>query len=185
MSHLFDRLRHQLNHAPLIQGALSQAAVLVLITQGQDPSILYTKRASHLRQHPGEVCFPGGMWEAADDNLLITAQREVFEEIGLAAADIHLLGRLPKTHTRAGIPVTPFVASFDPQITLTPSTDELESIFLLPISNFQAGIQVRIDSFERLGKVVQVPAYHYQGYDIWGLTAAITAQLLTLSEPEK
>jgi 8-oxo-dGTP pyrophosphatase MutT (NUDIX family) len=181
LSHLFDQLRRQLIHGLPALGVSPQAAVLVLITLGEDPAILYTKRASHLRQHPGEVCFPGGMWEQADADLLVTAQREVFEEIGLEAADIHILGRLPLAHTRAGIPVTPFVATFDPRIVLTPSPAELDSIFLVPIRNFHAGIQVRIDTFERQSGVFHVPAYHYQGYDIWGLTAAVTAQLLALS----
>lgn len=179
---LFDLLSQQLMHDPLDLVVPPQAAVLVLISQGENPAILYTKRAAHLRQHPGEVCFPGGMWELGDVDLFATALREVHEEIGLPASGINLLGRLPQAHTRAGTPVTPFVASFDTRFSLSPSPDELDSIFLVPLELFFSGIQVRVDSFMRDGRVYQVPVYHYGEYEIWGFTAALTAQLLRLIE---
>jgi 8-oxo-dGTP pyrophosphatase MutT (NUDIX family) len=172
----------------LIQNSLDlvvqpQAAVLVLISRGDNPSILYTKRAAHLRQHPGEVCFPGGMWEAGDVDLFATAQRETHEEIGLRAEEMHLLGRLPQSHTRAGTPVTPFVASFNPDAPLLPSPHELDSVFCVPLAVFNAGIQVREDKFKRNGRLINVPVYHYEGYEIWGFTAAVTAQLLGMLKP--
>lgn len=181
MSHsLLDALSQRLIHDPLDLVVQPQAAVLVLISRGDNPAVLYTKRAAHLRQHPGEVCFPGGMWEFGDADLFTTAQRETHEEIGLPATEMHLLGRLSQSHTRAGTPVTPFVASFNAGAPLFPSPDELDSIFLVPLSVFNEGIQVREDKFERNGRVLNVPVYHYQGYEIWGFTAAVTAQLLRL-----
>lgn len=138
----------------------------------------------HLRQHPGEVCFPGGMWEPGDKDLSTTALRETYEEIGLPAAQARLLGCLPQSHTRAGTPVTPFVATFDASFPLYPALAELDSIFTVPLADFHRGIQVRIDRFERQGQVFEAPAYHYQGYEIWGFTGAITAQLLRLLATE-
>lgn len=179
MSHsLFTALSQQLIQDPLDLVVQPQAAVLVLISRSDNPAILYTKRAAHLRQHPGEVCFPGGMWESGDTDLFTTAQRETHEEIGLPAAEIQLLGRLPQSHTRAGTPVTPFVASFNSNAPLSPSPDELDSIFSVPLRAFNEGIQVREDKFERGGRVFSVPVYQYEGYEIWGFTAAVTAQLL-------
>ncbi len=179
-SWLFDGLAQQLTHIPLYPVNPPQAAVLVLISRGETPSILFTKRALHMRSHPGEVCFPGGMWEPGDESLLVTAQREVYEEIGLPAHHIQLLGALPQSHTRAGTAVTPFVAHFDATIPLRPSPDELESIFMVPLAAFRAGLQVREDRFERHGRILHMPVYHYQGYEIWGLTAVVTAELLAL-----
>jgi 8-oxo-dGTP pyrophosphatase MutT (NUDIX family) len=179
-SWLFDGLARQLTNTPLHPVNTSQAAVLILISRGDNPSILFTKRAAHLRQHPGEVCFPGGMWEFGDENLLATAQREVHEEIGLPVRHIQLLGCLPQSHTRAGTAVTPFVAHFDADIPLHASPDELDSIFMVPLAAFRSGLQVREDRFERQGRILRVPVYHYQGYEIWGFTAAVTAQFLLL-----
>lgn len=181
MSHLlFGALSQHLIHDPLDLVVQPQAAVLVLISRGDNPAILYTKRAAHLRQHPGEVCFPGGMWEAGDADLFATAQRETHEEIGLPAAEIKLLGRLSQSFTRAGTPVTPFIASFNSSASLALSPHELDSVFCVPLSVFNEGIQVREDKFERNGRVFSVPVYHYEGYEIWGFTAAVTAQLLSL-----
>lgn len=177
---LFNALSQHLIHEPLAPVIQPQAAVLVLISHGDNPAILYTKRAAHLRQHPGEVCFPGGMWEAGDADLLRTAQRETYEEIGLPVSEMRVLGRLPQSLTKAGTPVTPFVASFNPNAQLLPSPHELESVFLVPLAAFDAGIQVREDQFERNGSVFRVPVYHYEGYEIWGFTAGVTAQLLCL-----
>jgi 8-oxo-dGTP pyrophosphatase MutT (NUDIX family) len=177
---MFELLAQKLHPTPQSTISHPQAAVLILISQGETPSLLYTKRALHLRQHPGEVCFPGGMWEPGDIDLSTTALRETYEEIGLPATEARLLGCLPQSHTRAGTPVTPFVASFDPSFPLYPSLAELESIFTVPLAEFRRGIQVRVDRFERQGRVFEAPAYHYQGYEIWGFTAAVTAQLLSL-----
>lgn len=181
MSHsLLNSLSQHLIHDPMDLVVQPQAAVLVLISRGDNPAVLYTKRAAHLRQHPGEVCFPGGMWEAGDADLFTTAQRETHEEIGLPAAEIQLLGRLPQSHTRAGTPVTPFVASFNSSAPLLLSPHELDSVFSVPLIAFNEGIQVREDRFERDGRVFSVPVYYYEGYEIWGFTAAVTAQLLRL-----
>lgn len=176
----FDRLSQHLIQTPLLSFHPPQAAVLVLISQGSEPFVLYTKRASHLRQHPGEVCFPGGMWEIGDADLFATALREVEEEIALPAAEIKLIGRLPQSKTIAGIPVTPFVASFNSEFSLRAAPDELESIFGVPLKDFRRGIKVRDDRIERQGKAFTVPVYHYHNYEIWGFTATVTAQLLDL-----
>lgn len=178
---LFKGLAQHLEDTPLDPVIAPQAAVLVLISRGDNPSILFTKRAAHLRNHPGEVCFPGGMWEPGDTSLLMTAQRETLEEIGLPPTQLQLLGALPQFHTRAGTAVTPFVAAFDADFPLQPSPFELDGIFMVPITDFK-NLQVRVDYFERKGRGHRVPVFHYQGYEIWGFTAAVTAELLLLVE---
>jgi 8-oxo-dGTP pyrophosphatase MutT (NUDIX family) len=181
-SPLFEQLRQQL--LPLDQPLAGdipfpgQAAVLVLISESQEPSLLFTKRAAHLRQHAGEVCFPGGMWEPGDLDLSATALRETWEEIGLPPSAINLLGKLKPGQTRAGTWVTPFVGSFNTACPFIPNRDELDSIFTIPLQRFSQGIQVRMDQFERAGIQYEVPVYIDQGYEIWGFTAAITARLL-------
>ena len=157
-----------------------QAAVLVLLTNEPRPALVYTKRASHLRSHAGEVSFPGGMWELEDSDLRVTALRETCEEIGLAPGAVSILGQLPPGQTRKGTRVTPYVACYHPSQLLRPNPDELESIFQVPLASFQAGIQLCEDEFERDGRRYRVPVYQYQDYRIWGFTAAVTAQLLRL-----
>lgn len=175
---LFDTLASEL--LPIDTLSDARAAVIVLLSKGAEPALLYTKRALHLRNHPGEVCFPGGMREQQDEHLLATALRETEEEIGLPSNEVQVLGRLPDFHTRAGIEVAPFVACADPAYPLVPSPAELDSVFWIPLTLFEHEILIREDVFERGGRSYRVPVYSYLGYEIWGFTAAVTARLLKM-----
>ncbi len=175
---LFDLLASAL--LPVSISNHARAAVILLLSHGDNPSLLYTRRALHLRRHPGEVCFPGGMREPQDVDLLATALREMEEEIGLPAGQVHVLGRLPDFHTRAGTLVASFVASADSSYPLVPALSELDSIFWVPLALFENGLKVREDQFEKDNFTYRIPVYHYQGYEIWGFTAAVTERFLRL-----
>jgi 8-oxo-dGTP pyrophosphatase MutT (NUDIX family) len=157
-----------------------QAAVMVLITDVVAPELIFTLRAKHLNHHAGEVCFPGGKWEQQDGSLLTTALRETHEEIGISPNMIDVLGALPARATRSGALVQPFVGKIPADCRFDLNHHELQELFTVPLSAFQQGLQVRTDVFERNGLRVRVPAYMYQHYEIWGFTAGITAELLTL-----
>ena len=160
-----------------------QAAVMVLITDEPDPQLVFTLRAKHLNSHAGEVCFPGGRWELQDATLLASALRETEEEIGLPAITLEVLGALPVRQTRLGIKVTPFVARIPADYPFVPNPCELDVVFTVPLTQLLTDLQIRLDSFEHHNKTYQVPAYAYQHYEIWGFTAAVTAELLGLLRP--
>jgi 8-oxo-dGTP pyrophosphatase MutT (NUDIX family) len=157
-----------------------QAAVMVLLTDEASPEIIFTLRSKHLNQHAGEVCFPGGKWEPHDNSLLATALRETHEEIGLSSGIVDVLGALPARATRAGAMVQPFVAKIPAGCRFNLNHHELEELFLVPLARFRQGLQVRTDLFERNGQHFRIPAYLYEGYEIWGFTAGVTAELLSL-----
>lgn len=177
-SSIFDVLSQRL--LPLPASDDSQAAVILLISREYSPALLYTRRAIHLRSHPGEICFPGGRRDAEDIDLCATALREMEEEIGVPGSAVKVLGCLPEARTRAGISVTPVVASISTDHPLILSPSELDAAFWVPLAQFDRGLKVRDDLFVRSGSTYTVPVYHYQGYEIWGMTAYITAQLLKL-----
>lgn len=156
-----------------------QASVLVLFTDDHNPEIIFTLRAQHLSNHPGEVAFPGGMWEPQDVNLLQTALRESHEEVGLPPGDVILLGACRSRSTRAGVVVTPFVGVIAAHTELVPNRSELDAVFRVPLAAFHSGmIQTRTDIFSHAGKSYRVPAYEHQGYEIWGFTAALTQEII-------
>lgn len=158
----------------------AQAAVLMLFTRHpSNPEIIFTLRAQHLTNHPGEVSFPGGMWEPQDATLLDTALRETHEEIGLSPAAVHILGAGRPRATHAGIKVTPFIGVVEAATEFVPNLTELDAVFRVPLSAFHAGIQTRTDIFSLAGKSYRIPAYHHEGYEIWGFTAALTSEILT------
>jgi 8-oxo-dGTP pyrophosphatase MutT (NUDIX family) len=158
----------------------ADAAVLLLISRENNPSILYTRRALHLRSHPGEICFPGGRRETHDPHLWATALRETHEEIGLPATEIDYLGALRPAVTRAGTQVISFVASFNPDYPLVAELNELDTIFHVPLIDFSRGIKIRDDIFSRAGREYRLPVYQYQEHEIWGFTAGVTEQLLKI-----
>lgn len=157
-----------------------QASVLALITDSATPELIFTLRTKHLSHHAGEVCFPGGMWEPQDTSLLASALRETHEEIGVVHSMIEILGALPARPTKSGTMVRPFIGRIPAGARFTLNHHELEALFTVPLEAFRHGLQVRTDIFERDGVQYRVPAYHYQGYEIWGFTAAVTAELLKL-----
>ncbi len=156
-----------------------QAAVMVLLKDLPSSDVIYTLRAKHLNHHAGEVCFPGGMWESHDQSLLATALRETHEEIGLHPSLVQVLGSLPKRQTRSGTWVQPFVGRIPADCKFELNPHELDELFTVPLADFTRGLQVRTDLFERNGVRIRMPVYQYRHYEIWGFTAAVTADLLT------
>lgn len=162
---------------------VQQAAVMVLITDEAEPQLVFTLRAQHLTYHAGEVCFPGGMWELQDATLLASAIRETHEEVGLPGTLLQVLGALPIRTTRAGTRVTPFVASIPADYAFIANRSELDVVFTVPLRQLMDSLQIRLDTFEHQNQRYQVPVYAYQGHEIWGFTAAVTAELLALLKP--
>lgn len=157
-----------------------RAAVVALISPDPEPSLIYTLRAKHLNQHAGEVCFPGGKFEVADANLCETALRETHEEIGLAGNLVNVLGALKPRTTRSGMLVHPYIGIAPKNFTPIINHHELDLLFKVPLSAFKSGIQIRTDVFEHHGQKFRFPVYAYKGQIIWGFTAGVTQDLLTL-----
>ena len=94
---------------------LVPAAVLVPVVQREpELTVLFTQRTAHLHDHPGQIAFPGGRSEAHDGSPVVTALREVEEEIGLPRERVDVLGTLPEYCTITGFRVTPVVGLVDP-----------------------------------------------------------------------
>src|SRR6056297_2653708 len=120
-------------HSPTsIEDQPSDAAVVVPIVDRPDGlAILFTKRAEHLGEHPGQMSFPGGGREPEDDGLRATALREAHEEIGLHPDEAEVVGRIDDIRTITEYSVTPFVARV-PDREFVPNDDEVAEIAVLP-----------------------------------------------------
>ncbi|MCP8898049.1 CoA pyrophosphatase [Gilvimarinus xylanilyticus] len=161
--------------------ARGQAAVLVpILFVADQPHVILTRRAAHLQHHPGEIAFPGGMWESDDINLAQTALRESFEETGMPSDAVQLLGRMKPFSTRRGVSVTPVVGVVHGTPRLTPDPAELDLIFQVPLAQLTPEAAARYDTFDYAEGRVRVPVFESQGHTIWGLTAAIIANLNSL-----
>jgi len=158
--------------------ALIESAVLVALTEKDNQlSILFTKRAQHLRHHGGQISFPGGKVEYADHDLTATALREAQEEIGLEAKNVNVIGQLHPYQTITGFCITPIVALLDPDSVMNIDTNEVDELFYVPFQHFLNNQQhYAIDVQHNIGnhKVHFMP---YKQHNIWGATAAIIKDL--------
>lgn len=160
------------------------AAVLALLIDGPEPTLLFTERAKELRRHPGEVSFPGGIVEPGDLDLAATALREAEEEVGLPRESVEMLGALPPVHTFvSGILVTPFVGSVPALPTLGVSDGEIVRILTPTIARLAAIEEER--TYRRDGEDVwRGWAYEVDGATIWGATGWMLHSLLELLRKE-
>lgn len=182
-SDLLCQLQHNLT---LIDSPTpADAAVLVAITNEIQPKILLTKRASHLRQHAGEVSFVGGKRDADDIDDVATALREAQEEIGLVSHQLTILGTLPIQRSKAGLRVRPIVAVIEPNLPLKIEPDEIDYVFYFALDAFlHAPIQPYEMTYQNqiwVASSVLVTENLDGGIRqslIWGLTANILLTLL-------
>jgi 8-oxo-dGTP pyrophosphatase MutT (NUDIX family) len=157
---------------------LMPAAVLFPIVRRDDgPTVLLTQRTAHLKDHPGQISFPGGRCESADASPVHTALREAAEEIGLAAAHVDIAGYLPEYLTSTGFRVTPVVAMVTPPFELQVDAFEVAEVFEVPLSFLLDPANHQRHSLHYRGRLRHYYAMPYRGYFIWGATAGIIMSL--------
>ncbi|MFD1803358.1 CoA pyrophosphatase [Mixta tenebrionis] len=169
--------------APAIP-ARRQAAVLVPIVAHPQPGLLLTRRSPRLRKHAGQVAFPGGMRDAEDASLHVTALREAQEEIGLQPQQARIIGTLPAVSSSTGFQVTPVVAIIPPHLSWQPNADEVDAIFEMPLQEALRLARYAPLDIHRGGLRHRVWLSWYQDYFVWGMTAGIIRQLSLQVMPE-
>ncbi len=163
------------------QKKIKKAAVLIpLVERKGELFILFTKRASHLSKHPGQISFPGGKAEKSDQNSVATALREMKEEIGISTSKENLIGCLPPLPTVSGYLVTPVIAFICPNDSPKLDANEVESFFEVPLSKFMSPNSMFKHPFLFQGKKTYIYATTHQEHLIWGLTAQILNTLIEL-----
>ncbi|XP_032138529.1 nucleoside diphosphate-linked moiety X motif 8 isoform X2 [Sapajus apella] len=166
----------------------ASAAVLVPLCSVRGvPALLYTLRSSRLTgRHQGDVSFPGGKCDPADQDVVHTALRETQEELGLAVPQEHVWGLLRPVYDRQKATVVPVLAGvgpLDPQ-SLRPNSEEVDEVFALPLAHLLQTQNQGYTHFCQGGHFCYtLPVFLHGPHRVWGLTAIITEFALQLLAP--
>lgn len=188
MSALFDRLSalaeegHRkdipdlLTDANFARGRATPAAVLIAVTDRPEPGVILTQRPRDMRDHPGQVAFPGGKIDPGED-AITAALREAEEELAMPRNAVRVIGETDRYHTGTGFDVTPVLAVVEPDLPLVPSPSEVEAWFEPPLATLLDPASWDTNEVFWRGANRRYLEMDYDGFRIWGVTAAILANL--------
>jgi len=153
---------------------LEPSAILILLRQQNHTiEMILTRRAFHLKNHPGQLSFAGGRQEDADQNLQQTAIREAHEEIGLPLEQVEVIGCFKGIETISGFWMTPIIAYTDYQGEWTIDTNEVHSMFSIPLDWAMQKNRWREENGIFRGERRSYYCAWWKGQLVWGATAQI------------
>ena len=189
MGGLFDHLAalFERGHARPVEGLLDDAqfardgrqtpaAVLIAVTERDEPGVILTQRPSGMRDHPGQVAFPGGKLDPGED-AVAAALREAEEELSLPRDQVQVVGTSDLYRTGTGFDVTPVLGVIPPDLPLVPHPDEVADWFEAPLELLFDPASWRSNEVMWRGHMRRYLELDYEGFRIWGVTAAIIANL--------
>jgi 8-oxo-dGTP pyrophosphatase MutT (NUDIX family) len=153
------------------------AAVLVPVIAREEPMVLLTQRTAHLKDHAGQISFPGGKIDQSDASPMAAALREAEEEVGLAPGLVEPLGYLDLYLTTFGYRIVPTVARVAPDFSLVLNRDEVDDAFEVPLSFLMSPDNHQRKSRDWNGLTRHFYEMPYGERYIWGATAGILRNL--------
>jgi 8-oxo-dGTP pyrophosphatase MutT (NUDIX family) len=183
---LFEQLKRKLEASPAralnLPGlSLRESAVLApLFFRDGVPHALFTKRPMTLRNHAGQISFPGGARDPEDPTPLHTALRETKEELGIPIDSVEVLGMLDEIPTITQFRIVPFVGVIPGDFVYVPSAEEIEEIIEVPLTRLMDPSIHRSERRLVLEHEREIYFYDYGPHVIWGATARILKSLLAV-----
>lgn len=159
----------------------TQASVLILLfPSSHGVSTILTKRTDLVDTHKGQISFPGGMADRTDKDFIHTALREAQEEIGLKLEDVEVLGALDDHAVPSQFLITPVVAYSPHRPSIQPNAVEVAEVFEVPLDFFNSDKDCWSEEREFRGAKHRIWFYSFEGKIIWGATAGMIRNLLSL-----
>ncbi|MDL1873251.1 CoA pyrophosphatase [Deltaproteobacteria bacterium PRO3] len=181
MRETIAHILRQRKKEPVPLNDLTPAAVLVpLFLQNGQYQILFTQRSMEVRDHKGQIAFPGGMWESCDNDLKATALRETEEELGIRPEGVEVLGELNELVTPTGYHITPFVGVIPHPYEYRLNRQEIAGIIEVPLEHLLEPQNLRLERGEFFNAQTEMPYFQYKQHVIWGATGRITRELVEL-----
>lgn len=156
---------------------IPSAVIIPLIYSNSSFKLLFTKRSNKVKDHKGEISFPGGVKEIGDKDLKMTALRETEEELGIQRDSIKIIGELDDYLTITGYIITPFVGILEERVPLNNyNKDEIDSIIIIDLEKL---LDERVHSVVHRANY-KIHKYEMEGTLIWGATAFILYNFLSI-----
>lgn len=190
---LADTLRHALeesgrNQTILLQGddrgipfagevTFMPAAVLMAVTERDEPGVLLTVRNAALRKHAGQVAFPGGRIDIEDGGPIAAALREAEEEIGLPVSSVDVIGVVDRYRTVSGFDITPVIGVVPPDLVLVPHAAEVAAVFEVPLALLLEPANFAERTALWQGRERSYFELMWDDHRIWGATAAMIVNI--------
>ncbi|MEM6477122.1 MAG: CoA pyrophosphatase [Pseudomonadota bacterium] len=179
-----EHITDLLSDAHFADGRATPAAVLIAVTDQPEPGVILTQRPRGMRDHPGQVAFPGGKLDAGED-AVTAALREAEEELAMPRDAAQVIGVTDRYQTGTGFDVTPVLAVVPPDLPFTPNPAEVEAWFEAPLDMLLDPASWTTNEVFWRGAPRRYLEMDYEGFRIWGVTAAIIANLSRRLDFEK
>jgi len=165
------------------KGCLEAAVCILFVRDEEQWKLLFTRRTETVRDHKGQVSFPGGAREDFDTSLRDTALRETFEEIGVNPQDVRIIGRLPSMKTISSYIISPFIGTIKWPYPLSLAADEVSRVFLIPVHWLKEDAHWEMNWIEGLPDGIRRQVIRYQLFDgelLWGISAYFARQVVKM-----
>ena len=175
---LKNHLSQELDHPAPAPDLVSAGVLVPLFLKDEEVQVLFTQRTLAVKDHRGQIAFPGGVRDPEDPHLLATALRECQEEIGLDPDAVKVLGALPAVGTITGYHITPFVGIIPHPYDFRPNPREVKRLLALPLMDFFPPDGWSSGPYVFQGRTTRVCYWHNGQEVVWGATARILLNLL-------
>lgn len=167
-------VKHKLHEGRMLRPA---AVLCGLVRRQGELHVILTQRPGTMREHAGQVAFPGGKIDQTDKGAVDAALREASEEIGLPREAADVIGSIDAYETGTGFRIQPIVAMIDEGFTPVPDPYEVEAAFEPPLSFLMDPANLQLHSGVWGGSERKYYAIPWQGRFIWGATAGMLKSL--------
>lgn len=169
-------LYNERDHIDDVSG-LRNAAVLIAVTDRPDPGVIFVQRPNHMRNHPGQVAFPGGKIDPEDRDEIDAALREAHEEVALERHHVDVIGLTDSFQSGSGYNIQPVLGVIPPDLPFVSDPEEVESWFEAPLDFVLDPKNRTTHEGTWNGRKRHYYEMFWDDYRIWGITAGILNNL--------